>query len=390
MSADIVIVGGGIMGMSTAMHLTAMAPGVRIIVVEQDPSYRACSTTRSAGGVRQQFSTPECILMSQATIELARSAQSASHDVHIDFREQGYLLLASAAGAGVLAENARLQRSLGAETHLMTPAELTGRFGWLDTDGVAAGGFGASGEGWLDGASLLALFRREAAAKGAQLVTGLVTAFERDGRRISAVHLATGTRIACDHVVNAAGPAAGSMARLAGIELPVEPRKRFVFVIDCRDAPEPLHRAPLTVDPSGVWFRPEGRQFICGVSPACDAEEPDPADLDGIDHSLFEARIWPVLATRVPAFAAVKVTSAWAGHYDYNMLDQNAVIGPHDEVVNFHFCNGFSGHGLQHAFAAGRAVAEWIVHGRLVTLDLTRLGYDRIRRRTPLIEKNVI
>jgi len=126
------------------------------------------------------------------------------------------------------------------------------------------------------------------------------------------------------------------------------------------------------------------------VLPAGDADEPDPADLDLIDYSLFDERIWPNLADRVPAFAAVKLTGAWAGHYDMNTFDHNAVIGPHDEVRNFHFCNGFSGHGLQHAVAAGRAVAEQIVHGRFVTLDLTRLGYDRLRRRAPLIERNII
>ena len=179
------------------------------------------------------------------------------------------------------------------------------------------------------------------------------------------------------------------MAALAGIELPVEPRKRFVYVLDCRAAPESLHAAPLTVDPSGVWFRPEGRFFLSGLSPEED-DEPAADNLDDIDHAFFEEQVWPVLATRVPAFEAVKVVNAWAGFYDYNTLDQNAIIGAHPQIGNFYFANGFSGHGLQQAAAAGRAISELIAHGRFRTIDLTRFGYERIARGEPLFELNVI
>jgi sarcosine oxidase len=385
-ASTILIIGGGIMGAATAMHLSAAGTDARILVVERDPSYRNGATTRSAGGVRQQFSTPECIAMSQATIALLKA--EAAPDVA--FREQGYLLLASEAGAATLAANAALQRRLGADTVQLTPEAMADKFRWLTTQGVAAGGFGASGEGWIDGAALLQHFKARAQAGGATFLAGEVTGIDRKGDRVVCVRLADGTRHTCAHIVIAAGPHSGAVAHLADVHLPVEPRKRFVFVVDCRGVPEALHMAPLTVDPSGVWFRPEGRRFICGVSPETDADEPDPADIDAIDHDLFQDRIWPTLGTRVPAFEALKVTGAWAGHYDYNTLDQNAVIGPHDEVGNLFFCAGFSGHGLQHAYAAGRAVAETIVHGEFRTLDLTRLGYGRIRRGEPLIELNVI
>jgi glycine/D-amino acid oxidase-like deaminating enzyme len=150
-----------------------------------------------------------------------------------------------------------------------------------------------------------------------------------------------------------------------------------------------LQRAPLTVDPSGVWFRPEGRLFLCGKSPDM-RQEPRAADLEHIDHSFFEEEVWPRLAARVPAFESVKVVNAWAGYYDYNTLDQNAVIGAHPQVRNFYFANGFSGHGAQQGAAAGRAVAELIVHGAFRTIDLARLGYERIAERRPLAERNVI
>ncbi len=364
---------------------------MRIVVVERDPSYRACATTRSVGGLRQQFSTPECIAMSQVTLELVRRlAREHGAGGDLGFREQGYLLLASRQGAATLEQNAIVQRAMGADIAGLIPAELSQRFTWIDTGGLALGNLGQSGEGWLDPALLLQLLKSAAQAGGATFLDDTVVGLDRVGDRITAVHLASGQRLTVGHVVNAGGPEAGAVARMAGIDLPVEPRKRFVFVFDCREATADLHAAPLTVDPSGVWFRPEGRQFICGMSPATDADEPAPGDLDDIDHGLFEARIWPLLAQRVPAFAAIKLTGAWAGHYDTNTFDQNAVIGPHDVVANLHFCCGFSGHGLQHAVAAGRAVAEYIVHGRCVTLDLTRLCYDRLTRRTPLIERTVI
>jgi glycine/D-amino acid oxidase-like deaminating enzyme len=211
----------------------------------------------------------------------------------------------------------------------------------------------------------------------------------RIGANVQTVALASGTEIATGSIVNAAGPWAGQLAALAGLALPVEPRKRYVYVVDSREATEALRRAPLTVDPSGVWFRPEGHVFLCGKSPEAD-QEPPACDLDQIDHAFFEQEVWPRLAARVPAFESIKVINAWAGYYDYNTLDQNAIIGPHADARNFYFANGFSGHGAQQAAGAGRAVAELIVHGKFKTIDLTRLGYARIAARDPLPEHNVI
>jgi sarcosine oxidase len=176
---------------------------------------------------------------------------------------------------------------------------------------------------------------------------------------------------------------------MAGVPLPVEPRKRYVYVLDCREATEALHGAPLTVDPSGVWFRPEGRRFICGKSPE-ESAEPPAMDLGQIDHTFFDSEVWPELAARVPAFESLKVVNAWAGYYDTNTLDHNAVIGRHPEIANLYFANGFSGHGAQQAAGAGNAVAELIVHGAFRAIDLTRLGYERIAAGRPLTERNVI
>ncbi len=390
-SADVVIVGGGIVGSAVACFLSAETAfaGRRIVIVERDPSYAEASTARSAGGLRQQFSTPENIAMSQFTLSLVRQLkQMFGPEADVGFREQGYLLLAAEADRTLLAENVALQQAHGADIVLLGPPELGGQFPWLSTEGVAAAGFGRSGEGWLDPPSLAALLRKAARARGVTVIHDRVTAIEFK-TRIEAVALAGGRRIACGALVNAAGPWAGALAALAGVTLPVEPRKRYIYVIDCREAPEALHRAPLTVDPSGVWFRPEGRFFICGRSPE-EGQEPPARDLDAIDHDFFDSEVWPRLARRVPAFAAIKVVNAWAGYYDYNTLDQNAVIGAHPDLANLYFANGFSGHGAQQGAAAGRAVAELIAHGRFTSIDLTRLGYGRIAAGRPLPERNVI
>ena len=386
---DVVIIGGGVVGSATAYHLSRMQ-GLRVVIVERDTTYAKCSTARSAGGVRQQFSTPENIALSQATLGLLASLKETfGADADIPFRQQGYLILASAAGQHVLSANAATQRAAGAATELIEGESLAKRFPWLNVDGLAAGSFGPSGEGWIDPVLLMTLLRKAAVTAGVVILKGEVTAIERDGISVSCVRLADGTRIACGNVVNAGGPSAGAIAKLANIALPVEPRKRYVYVIDSRRATEAMRAGPLTVDPSGVWFRPEGRTFLCGVSPD-EGSEPPAVDLDHIDYAPFEEVVWPALADRVPAFEEAKLLNAWAGFYDYNTLDQNAVIGAHPEITNFYFANGFSGHGLQQGYAAGRAVAELILTGKFRSIDLTRFGYGRIARGEPLFELNVI
>jgi glycine/D-amino acid oxidase-like deaminating enzyme len=389
--ADVVIVGGGIVGSAVA-HFLAAEPGFRgsIAIVERDTSYAKSSTARSAGGLRQQFSTPENIALSLFTLATLRRLEALfGAGADVAFREQGYLVLASAGGAALLAENVALQRSMGADIARLGPAGLAARFHWLSTDGVAAGGFGQSGEGWFDPVSLANLFRNAAVAGGAVVVRDALVGVELAGDRVKAVRLAGGGRLECRVLVNAAGAWSGEVAALAGVALPVEPRKRYVYVIDCREPLEALRRAPLTVDPGGVWFRPEGRFFLCGKSPEA-GREPAIGNLDDIDHAFFEQEVWPVLATRVPVFERIKVVNAWAGYYDFNTLDQNAVIGRHPQISNLYFATGFSGHGAQQAAGAGRAIAELVVHGTYRAIDLTRFGFDRIARQAPLPERNVI
>jgi len=222
-------------------------------------------------------------------------------------------------------------------------------------------------------------------ALGATYVKDTVAAISRQNGRVSSVTLAAGGAVGCGIVINAAGPQAGAVAALAGLDLPVRPRKRFIYVVDCRSK---VPCANLVIDPTGVFFRPDGGNFLCGVSPPED-EDPDCEDFD-IDYAMFDQVVWPALANRVPAFAALKVQSAWAGLYDYNTFDQNAIIGRHPGVENMYLINGFSGHGVQQSPAAGRALSELIVAGSFRSLDLGRFSYERITAGAPLKELNVV
>lgn len=388
MHRDIVIVGGAIVGASIAWFLREEGYAGSIAVIERDPNFTHAATTLSCASIRQQFSIPENIRLSRFTLRFFRELQSrVSASADIAFREKGYLILASEEGRDILAANHVVQLAEGADIALLCASELEARFAWLSTDGIAAGAYGHTGEGWFDAHALLGLLRTALKSRDIDLVRGEVKAIDRRGDRITGITLADGTTIETGLVINAAGPNAGNLAALAGLALPVEPRKRSVFVFEAADRFDDM---PLLVDPSGVYVRPEGAVYITGGAedPATDGPA-DPADFEP-DWPLFEDKIWPVLAARIPAFEALRPGRAWAGHYDYNSLDQNAVIGPHPDVANFLFANGFSGHGLQQAPAVGKALAEWIVHGEYRTVDCTAFGYGRIAENRPFRELNVI
>ena len=389
--ADVVIVGGAIIGSSVATFLAARPDfDGRIVVIERDPTFRTSSTTLSAASIRLQFSTPLNVRISQFGIDFLRrlpeflAVDGEAPDIGLV--EQGYLFLATDAGLPTLERNHALQRQLEVPVALLTPAQLRERFDWLRTDDLAGGSLGLAGEGWFDAYALLQGFRRRARALGVTEVVGEVVGIERDGDRVAGVRLADGSGIEAGWVVNAAGPRAAEVAAMAGVELPVRPRKRLVFHVE---APVSLGRAPLTIDPSGVYFRPEGPAYIAGYSPRDGEPDPDTLDL-GTDRAPFESLIWPALAHRVPAFDRLRLLDTWAGHYEVNTLDHNAIVGPHPRISNLLFANGFSGHGLQQAPAVGRGIAEWIATGGYETLDLAPLGYERIERQEPIRELNVV
>lgn len=390
-SYDLVIVGGAMIGSSVAWW-TARDPAFkgRILVVERDPSYRWASTTHTNSCIRQQFGTEINIRISRFGAEFIRNFRDFMQDAEapeIALHAFGYMYLAGTpAMAERLRANQRLQASLGAATRILTPDEIAAEYPFYDLEGVILGSHNPVDEGYFDGGTMFDWFRRKARAMGVDYVADEVTGIETRGGRVNGVTLAAGGSVAAGTVVNAAGPRAARVARMAGLQIPVEPRRRFTFVFDAAD---PLPRAlPLTIDPSGVHVRSDGRYYMAGCPPE-DDRTVAPDDFTP-DHALWEDRVWPAVAARVPAFERAKLINSWVGHYAYNTLDQNAILGPHPELPNFLFANGFSGHGLQQAPAVGRGLAELAVHGAYRSLDLSPLGYDRIAAARPLLEPAVI
>ncbi|MBZ9909500.1 MULTISPECIES: NAD(P)/FAD-dependent oxidoreductase [Mesorhizobium] len=388
MRYDIVIIGGAIVGSSIAYYLRDEGFSGSIALIERDPQFAHAATTLSCASIRQQFSIPQNIRLSQFTMKLFRRLKEEfGADADIGFREGGFLILASENGLPILYANHEAQVAEGADILLEDADQLTRRFPWLSTEGISAGSYGRSGEGWFDAHAMLTLFRKALRGKNVDFMTASVIGIERQGHRVTSVRLDNAETIEAGTVLNSAGPNAGKVAALAGLALPVEPRKRNVFVFEAR---EKYADMPLLVDPSGIYVRPEGSVYLTGGAEPEEGDGPaDPQDFE-VDWPLFEEVIWPVLATRIPAFEAIKPTRAWAGHYDYNTLDQNAVIGPHPQVKNFLFANGFSGHGLQQAPAVGKALAELLVHGGYRTVDCSAFGYIRVAEGRAFRELNVI
>jgi len=387
---DVVVVGGAAVGSAAAYFLSA-APDFdgRLLVLEQDLGYQRCATTLSVASIRHQFSTPENIRMSMFGSQFVAAAGTHlavdGQAPQLGWHEAGYLFLARAAGLPVLRANHALQRAEGAQVQLLDPTALHERFGWLRCGDLAGASLGLRGEGWLDAYSLMSAFKRKAQSLGATYRQARVARLLRQGRRLAGVALADGTRIGCGTLINAAGCGAAALARSAGIELPVQARKRCVFHVR---SPACTPGCGLVIDPSGVYFRPEGEGWLCGVAPPAD-QDPPCEDFE-VTHTLFDDIVWPVLAQRVEGFEALRVLRAWAGHYDVNLLDHNMILGAHPDVDNLLFANGFSGHGLQHAPAVGRGLSELVLHGAYRSLDLSRLGWERVLQNRPLPELNVV
>ena len=389
-SFDVVVAGGAAMGSSLAYHLTA-DPGFsgRVLVVEKDFTYARAATSLSLSSIRQQFSSPINIRVGLAGVAFLKAAKQTlavdGEGPDLPITENGYLYLASEAGVETLRLNHAAQIAEGADIALMTPEETKAQFPFLEMDGVALTSFGRTGEGWFDSYSLMQAFRRKAISQGAVYAQDEVVEVEREGARVIAVRLASGRRILCGAFVNAAGASgAAKLARGMDVPIPVESRKRCVFVFDAAKLSD---KFPLLIDTSGVYVRPEGRHYVVGGPPP--EPDPDTQDFD-VDWPQFEETLWPALASRIPAFEALKLVRAWAGHYDLNTFDHNAIVGRLPGYDNAYLAAGFSGHGVQQSPAIGRGLAELIVHGGYRALDLSDFAFERIAAGQPLMERNVI
>lgn len=394
MPQNLIILGGGVMGAATACFL-ARDHGIAATVLERDPSYARASSALSASSIRQQFSQPANIALSQWSLGFLRRAgdelEVAGERPALGLVEPGYLYLATGQGAATLRDKHAAQRAAGADVALLAPAELQARFPWLAVDDLALGSLGLSGEGWFDGPGLHAAFRRKAIACGARFVQAEARGFLSQGDAVTAVTCNDGRQFDGDAFVLCAGAWSSPLAAQLGLDLPVRARKRDVFVLD---SPARLPGCPLVIDPSGLWFRPDGSdgsRFLAGAPP----REPWPGDPDepplhAIDHAQFDEQLWPALAARVPAFEALRVRSTWAGYYEMNLFDHNGLAGRLPGWRNAWTACGFSGHGMQQSPAVGSALAALLAGGHSSAPALDALSPQRLLDGQPLREANII
>ena len=375
------------MGSSVAYHLLDFEPTLKLAVIERDPTYARASTPLSLGGVRIQFRLKENILMSLYAREIFDRFEEEmavnGEKPFINFRQEGYLYLIDSAGQAAAKESLALQKELGCEVEWWSPEQIKIRFPLFVVEGFVGATFGPR-DGYLDPHALLMAYRAKAISLGAHYITDEVLELKKFGRILTGVKLASGQALKAGIVVNAAGPWAAEVARTTGIELPIAPTKRQVFAV--RPA-IPLERPfPLVIAPTGLYFRSEtGGLLLVGRS----MEQ----DTVGFDFSWEWARftevLWPELVKIVPAFETLKLVRGWAGLYELNGLDANAILGPWPDVQGLYLINGFSGHGLQQSPAAGRYLAELILK-RSPTLDLSCFSPQRILNNRPLEEAGVV
>ena len=391
---DIVIIGGAIMGSATAWFLSKNIDfDGSILIVEKDPTYQFSSTARTNSCIRQQFSRELNIRISQYTAQFIRNFQENLEDDRVpklSIQNYGYMYMADTEDKAKSLRNVqKTQLKAGADTILMSPDEIKSKYPFYNVKDIFLGSINTVDEGYWDGGTVFDWLRRSAIDKGVEYISNEVVGINKNskGNGVEAVRLKSGEVINCGVVVNAAGPRASKISEMIDLKIPVEPRKRYTWVFS---AEYPLDiDLPLTIDPSGIHVRQDGPDtYLAGSKGFID----DPVNFDdfSFEKDLWEEYVWPKIANRIPAFEAIKVKSEWVGHYAYNTLDQNAIIGPHPIISNFMFINGFSGHGLQQAPAMGRGMSELLIYGKYQNLDLSPFGFDRILNGIPFLEEAII
>jgi FAD-dependent oxidoreductase domain-containing protein 1 len=382
-TADVVIIGGGVVGSSIGYHLREDGFTGRVVIAERDDSYTRASSNLAMGGIRQQFGSTVNIRLAQYSIAFYRTFDARmsvqGHTARAWFRQRGYLFLVDAASAERFERRHAILTSRGARTKRLSVDDIRAMLPDLYVDDLVFGLIGPD-DGYANPREVLRGFGAGARAAGVEYVSADVTAVRRERGRIAGVTFASGEHIDTPVVVNAAGPFAACVARLAGVEQPVHPVRQHLFRCDL-----PRHwpyRWPMTIDPGGVHWRhddpvepgqpdriilaktkldePEGENFAC-------------------DDSRWLGDFYPDLVRRVPAFRDVRLVEGWAGLYEMTP-DHNPMIGEHPQLPGFFMANGFSGHGLMMAPATGKVVSELIRCGRSETIDISELSIARFAR----------
>jgi len=387
-SFDVLIIGGGIMGSSIAYNLMNDGFDGTVAVFEKDPTYEFSSTTLSVGGVRLQFSTEVNVRICQYSVDFYEKFDELmavdGEKAHAEFRQRGYLFLANEKNWPLIESHHKFQKSLGAEVELLSVEEALKIVPHLNPKGLVGASFGPR-DGYLDPYGTLQGYIKKARSLGVTVVNDEVTGIVKNGHRIAGVTTRRGDRYTGTVVVNAAGPWAAEVGRMAGVDLPVEPVRRMVFVFQPSEIFN--YDLPLVIDVTGLYFRHEtGKVIMTGKSIL---DEP-PGFNFKVDHSFFQQTMWPILADRIPVFDRLKLIRGWAGLYEVNRLDSNALLGRHPEIEGFYMAIGFSGHGFQQAPAVGKIMSELIRLGRYETIDVSPLNYERVMSGKLVIEEEVV
>jgi len=381
---DVIIVGGGVMGCATAYYLLKFDPRLNIAIIEMDSTYEKASTPLSDGNTRIQFNIKENIQMSQYGLEvLARFAKEMEVEgVRPDpaFRQQGNLFVLDEASRAEGYDGWVLQSSLEGIVYWLTPEDVRREYPLYNLKECVAGTLGVQ-DGTMSPLAVLLGYKKKAISLGAKFMQAEVTEILKNGDRVAGVRLASGEVLNSNVVMNAAGAWAPKIAKTVGVDLPIAPTKRQVTVIETNARPENV--LPLLFLPSGMYIVHEGAGvFTIGKS--------FPTDHVGYDdftweRKTFEEAIWPELVEYIREFDRLKIQRGWAGLYEVNTLDGNAILGEYPELKGFFLANGFSGHGFQQCHAVGRYIAELMLK-KAPALDLSIFSPQRILENKPVFE----
>jgi glycine/D-amino acid oxidase-like deaminating enzyme len=380
---DVIMAGGGAMGCATAYYLLRADPTIKVAILEKDPEYEQSSTVLSDGNIRLQFNIRENILISRYGMERLKtfSEDMAVGDWQpvIDFRQQGNLFLVDEENRENAKAGLEQQQRMDCPVTWLEPDDIKRRFPLYDESRFAGGTYGLL-DGTMDPQAVLLAFKRKSIHLGATYLKAEVAEIVQSAGNVQGVKLSDGALLAAKYVVNSSGAWGTKLAQTAGIDLPIEPVRRQVFILQTRVTPAEVY--PLTVFPSGLYLiHANGSQFMCGKS-----FDDDPVGFDfSWNQERFIELMWPELVDYVPAFDQLKVLRGWSGLYDVNRFDGNVILGEWPGLKGFLLVNGFSGHGFQQCHAVGRYLSE-LIRGVDVSLDLSIFSPGRILENKPVFE----
>ena len=388
---DVIFIGGSLMASSTAFNLLSERPDLKILMIEKDPTYKHAATPLALGGIRQQFTERTNIRMAKMSVETFENFGEIMETKtfgkpNIDLRQGGYLFLVNEDKWPTALENAEIQRSEGVDIRLLSVSDLETMLPETDLTGIV-GGTVCPREGVLDPASVLNGYLHKVKEMGVTIINDEVVDIKMNGDKIVNVVCKSGDEYSAGAYVKAAGPWANLIGDMIGIEIPIKPLSHDLYVAKMPMEAD-VGTAYTTLPTETYWYREHktADTLICGRT-KLDFEFGFNYD---VDVPFFEKAVWPDLAAHMQSLDRLKLINYWRGCYEYNYIDHNAIIGQHPDVPNLYLINGFSGHGMMQAPAAGKGLAEYILHDEYRTLDLSRMNIRRFRENKLIVEKAII